>query len=299
MGENVGKMGEVGDRELVLVASVRWGKERDMTRGWLNFFWHTNAWTWATHVRVMKGDQTVQCDVLTHCAHLYMLYEWVFCSHFFPRYGSSLPTYDDDNDTHRRCAQQLDMTRGWQQFCSHLPSVVWKFFSKQPKLVLTLKKFTNHQTMMNAWNSNCSSSICFDPTLLTRTKLSTGLSATLNRTSTACARADCIVIFFNSLKSLSFSLAFFVDCEEWFYNLVESLPCVRRATSCILFSQSQVVDVMVAELLLYSVWESNVPNFRILSAFVATYEWFSKAIRSNNIVSCSVHPLRDKESLYL
>ena len=38
----------------------------------------------------MKSDQTVQCDVLTHCAHLYMLYEWVFCSHhpsgrfFFP-----------------------------------------------------------------------------------------------------------------------------------------------------------------------------------------------------------------------
>ena len=29
----------------------------------------------------MKSHQTVQCDVLTHCAHLYMLYEWVFCSH--------------------------------------------------------------------------------------------------------------------------------------------------------------------------------------------------------------------------
>ena len=31
-GENVGKI-EVGDRELVLVVSVRCGKERDMTRG--------------------------------------------------------------------------------------------------------------------------------------------------------------------------------------------------------------------------------------------------------------------------
>ena len=28
----------------------------------------------------MKSDQTVQCDVLTQCAHLYMLHEWVFCS---------------------------------------------------------------------------------------------------------------------------------------------------------------------------------------------------------------------------
>ena len=31
---------------------------------------------------MMKSDQTVQCDVLTHCAHLYMLCECVFCSHF-------------------------------------------------------------------------------------------------------------------------------------------------------------------------------------------------------------------------
>ena len=32
-GENAGKIGEVGERELVLVVSVRCGKERDMTRG--------------------------------------------------------------------------------------------------------------------------------------------------------------------------------------------------------------------------------------------------------------------------
>ena len=53
---------------------------------------------WATRVRVRKNDQTVQCDVLTHCAHLYMLYEWVVCS--------------------------------------HLPSIVGKFISRQPELVL-------------------------------------------------------------------------------------------------------------------------------------------------------------------
>ena len=33
VGEIVGKMGEVGERELVLVVSVRCGKERDTTRG--------------------------------------------------------------------------------------------------------------------------------------------------------------------------------------------------------------------------------------------------------------------------
>ena len=32
-GETVGKKGEVGERELVPVVSVRCGKERDMTRG--------------------------------------------------------------------------------------------------------------------------------------------------------------------------------------------------------------------------------------------------------------------------
>ena len=36
------KIGEVGERELVLVVSVRCGKERDMTRGWQTVFWRTN-----------------------------------------------------------------------------------------------------------------------------------------------------------------------------------------------------------------------------------------------------------------
>ena len=33
VGEIIGKIGEAGERELVLVVSVRCGKERDMTRG--------------------------------------------------------------------------------------------------------------------------------------------------------------------------------------------------------------------------------------------------------------------------
>ena len=36
-GENVGKIGEAGERELVIVVSVRCGKERDMTRGRQHF----------------------------------------------------------------------------------------------------------------------------------------------------------------------------------------------------------------------------------------------------------------------
>ena len=90
----------------------------------------------------MKNDQTVQCDVLTHCAHLCMLYEWVFCS--------------------------------------HLPSVFGKFHLPEtetgPK---TQQKFTNCQTAKNAKNSNFSSSNCYGPTLLTRAN-ATGFPATLN-----------------------------------------------------------------------------------------------------------------------
>ena len=158
------------------------------------------------------------------------------------------------------------------------PSVVWKFFSNQPKLVLTMKKCTNRQTMKNARNSNCSSSNCFDPTLLTKTKLSTSLSATLYRT---------------------FSL-----CEGRLHNhipLVQSLPFVRRAIFCILLplEQSEIVDVMVAELLFWVRMRIQHVEFRILSAFVATYEWFYKAILSNSIISCSVHPISDNDFLHL
>ena len=116
------------------------------------------------------------------------------------------------------------------------------------------KKFTNGQIMKNAWNSNCSSSNCFDPNLLTRTKLSASLSATPHRTSSLCeGRLHSHILQFP--QTLALFAVLFVDCEERFYDLVESLPCVRRAISCVLFSleQSQVVGVMVAELLLYSV----------------------------------------------
>ena len=81
-------IGEVVERELVLVVSVKCDKERDMTRGWQTVLRRTQACNLellgpcATRVRVMKSGQTVQCDVLTHCAHLYILCEWVFCSQF-------------------------------------------------------------------------------------------------------------------------------------------------------------------------------------------------------------------------
>ena len=50
---------------------------------------------------------------MTHCAHLYLLFEWVFCS--------------------------------------HSPSVVWKFFSSKPKLVLTLRKIHKSSNLEEGW----------------------------------------------------------------------------------------------------------------------------------------------------
>ena len=143
------------------------------------------------------------------------------------------------------------------------PSVVWKFFSSQPKLVMTLRKiFTDGQTVKNAENSNFSSSNCFGPNLTTRTKLSASSTATLCRTSIL-FRDNRVVVVFVALKMLSFFAVLFVDCEERFFTLLGSLPGARHAIVCILCSleQSRVVDWVVAEVLLYLTWESNASNF--------------------------------------
>ena len=116
------------------------------------------------------------------------------------------------------------------------------------------EKLTHFQTVKNAKNSNFSSSNCNGPNLLTRTN-ATSFPVTLNyRTASRFEdRLDSRARRFP--QTLVLFAVLFGDCVEWFYSLVESLPCVRRAIVCILLSleQSQVVDVMVAELLLDSV----------------------------------------------
>ena len=139
-------------------------------------------------------------------------------------------------------------------YCSHTPSVGWRFFSRQPKPVLTLGKITSRQSLKNADNSICSTFTGFGPTLTTMTKLfaswpailtklSAGFPATVCRTSNLLLgqlrgrilRCPQIVVLFAVL---------FVHCEEWFYILLGSLPGARRAIVCILFSleQNRVVD---------------------------------------------------------
>ena len=86
------------------------------------------------------------------------------------------------------------------------------------------------------------------------TKLSAGLPAIFYGTSSLCeGRLHSRILQFH--RTLVLFTVLFVDCEEWFCSLVESLLCVRRAIFFILLSleQSQVVDVMVAGLLFDSV----------------------------------------------
>ena len=85
VGEIVGKISEVSERELVPVVSVKCGKEWDMTRGW-QLFWdkklcnpEPSSLSHACSPDEMWSISSV-C-VVAHCAQLCMLFEWVCCSH--------------------------------------------------------------------------------------------------------------------------------------------------------------------------------------------------------------------------
>ena len=129
------------------------------------------------------------------------------------------------------------------------PSSVAKFYlpatETGPKL---REEFTNFQTVKNAKNSNFSSSNCYGPNLLTRTK-ATSLPVTRNYRIAS--------RFENPLDSqtrrfhrmLDLFAVLLVDHEEWFYILVESLSHIRRAISCIpfLLEQNQGFDFVVVK----------------------------------------------------
>ena len=125
-------------------------------------------------------------------------------------------------------------------YCSHTPSVGWRFFSRQPKPVLTLRKMTNRQGLKNAENSNCSSSSGFGPTLTTMTKLFAGWPAILTKLSAGfptrrsvepptCFRVDGVVVFFVALKWLSFSLSCFLTARNGPCIFIGFSPGARHA----------------------------------------------------------------------
>ena len=137
---------------------------------------------------------------------------------------------------------------------THPPSVIWMFFSKQPKLVPSLRKiFTTRQFLKNAENSNCSSSTGFGPTLTTMTKRLASWPAILtkmsaNFTATLCGTS---FLFSGQLRShilrcprIVLFAVLLVDCEEWFVFFLGPCKVARRRIVCILFSLGDV-DVLL------------------------------------------------------
>ena len=152
---------------------------------------------------------------------------------------------------------------------THLPSVIGKFLSRQPKPVLNREKFTNGQTVKNARNSNFSSSNCWGPNLLTMTK--TRLLRLLKERPT-CSRVESAVIFFHSLKRLSLSLSYLLIVRHGSTILLSSLMFVVQSR---LSKIRSLVQWLLSSSLIH--FEIQRVEFWILSALVATYEWFSKA----------------------
>ena len=130
--------------------------------------------------------------------------------------------------------------------CSHLPSVGWRFFSRQPKPVPTMRRITTCQNLKNAENSNCSSSTGFGLPLTTMTKLLAGWPASLTQMSAGFpATAVCRISNLCSgqprsrtLRGLQIVVLFAVlddPCEESLCILVGFLPSARHAIVCFLF----------------------------------------------------------------
>ena len=109
----------------------------------------------------------------------------------------------------------------------------------------------------------------------------------------ACLRVNRVVVIFDS-----FELFLLIDCEGWLCSLAGSLPGARRAIVCILFSleQSQVVDWVVAEVLLRLAWESNASNFEF-SQFLLRRRYASPRQVCHVALSISLHPISDNEVL--
>ena len=134
-------------------------------------------------------------NVIMLCATLYVLYLWVYCSHPL--------------------------------------SVGWRFFSRQPKPVLTVRKITTCQDLKSAENSICLSSTGFGPRWRRwrsclqvgprAWQMSAGFPATVCRISNLCSgqrRSQGL----RGLQIVGLFAVLFVDCDEYLCILVGFLP---------------------------------------------------------------------------
>ena len=75
--------------------------------------------------------------------------------------------------------------------CSPTPSVGWRFFPRQPKPVLKMKKITTCQGLQNPEKPSCSSSTGPDPASTTMTKLLASWPASLTQISASFSATVC------------------------------------------------------------------------------------------------------------
>ena len=97
-----------------------------------------------------------------------------------------------------------------------------------------------------------------------------------------CLRVNRVVVFFESFELLFFSLSYLLTARDGSVVLLGpwQVLVVQSFAFSILLEQSQVVDWVVASVLLRFAWESNASNFEF-SQPVATYICVSKAILSD------------------
>ena len=170
----------------------------------------------------------------------------------------------------------------------------------QPKLVLTLRKITNGQTVKNARNSNFLLSNCCVPNLWTKTMATRATSfPALGYRTSSLFEDQLYSRVLHYLRTVVHFFVVLVGFQEWFYIPAGSLPYIRRVNSCILFSleQSRVVDFMVAENHPDSMSESNVLSFEFSQLLLRRMNDCPRQFCQNSIVSCSINPMRVNESL--
>ena len=208
-----------GERELVLVVTVKCGKEWDMTRWWQLFYGHKDVHSFDLEPRVFAW-----LSVIMLCNSVRAV---LVCVLFTPPVGW-LEVFLQVSETCPNSEKKLTNRKGWK----NAENSNWSSSNGFGHMLTTLTK------LFACW-----------PAILT--KMFASFPATVCRTSNLFSgqrrsrilRRPQIVVLFAVL---------FVDCEEYLCILVGFLPSVRHAIVCILLSleQSRVVDWVVAEFLL-------------------------------------------------
>ena len=248
-------------RELALVVSVTCGKKRDITRGW-QLFSDTNACNlelvrcWATRVRVMKCDHSVQCmlwdtvRICTCCLSGYSV-------HTFRRLSWSLSPSSETGPKLRRHFHELSNREECLEFQLLVVQLLRSQFVDEDEDDRSPRD--SLQTLQSVWGSTAKS-------------------------------YSWIPSNAGPFRSLTCWLRRIVLLSCWV--LVRCSSCNRLHS---LFAWAKSGRRCNGCLGLDSVWDSITSNFEIFFAFVVKYEEFSNAVLSWSLMCSFVHPISDND----